>query len=127
MANTLKWTKTKVIAKLNECIDILKADPKIFTVTEAAERAGIYPKFFKRMYSVHKNDDNIIDLLDRLYGICENRIVEAGLTGVTNPTFSMFILKANFGYVEQQHIIQTNTNKQDGDINVNVKYLNDKA
>ncbi len=118
-----KWTASKVIGTLGAMVKYLNDNPTTFTVTQVSTAFKLYPKWFKRMAEKYANNEKIQDSIQHIYAVCEGRIAEAGLKGLINPTFGIFVLKANYGYVETQYVQQTNTNEHSGDVTVTIKKI----
>lgn len=119
----VKWTAPKVIQTLTAMAKYLKDNETTFTITQLSTAFKLYPKWYLRMKAMHPNNEKIHDMIDYLYAVCEGRIAEAGLNGLINPTFGIFILKTNYGHVETQYVQQNSTTEHTGDINVTIKHL----
>ncbi len=103
--NAEKWTEEGAEKFFIDAIEISK-EPDIYTLNFIARKMDVYDHVFSYLiekfpiFSTHKSQIN-----ENL----KNNLTLAGLAGKTNPTMSIFILKAVHGLIERQ-IIDANVN-----------------
>ena len=133
--NAERWTENKIINKLDNAITLLLEDEKsntnedngvpmykILSIQQLAAIQKLYPDWYLFKTKRFPDNEEMQEKWKRVKNIIHARLIERTMLGTVNPTVGMFLLKSNFDMVEKQHIINDNTNKHDGEVNVNINY-----
>ncbi len=97
----VKWTEKKSLELADELIKWLSKEDNIWINTFLAEK-GLYPQITSELAEKYPK---FSEALKRAKGLQEGKVVKNALTNMYNSTFSIFLLKNNFGWkdkVEQE-------------------------
>lgn len=108
--NAEVWTDEVVLDKIESIIDVLKSNVSEYTLGGALIEVGLYPQWWSEMAQKFKENRIVSEAIKKTEFIIEQRIVNDTMTGdAKSATFSIFLLKNKFGYVDKQETENTHS------------------
>lgn len=91
-------TREVALKLANKALSIINDD--CFFLSEVAERCGTYRHKFPYILQKFNEDDEIKDIIERMYNKCESIVVRQTAKGKINVALGIFILKSYHGLME---------------------------
>jgi len=111
--NAEVWDVEKTLDVINAVNTELMQDSNEYTLSGALLAVGMYADWWSDMKHKHANEESVLRAIKRTESFIEKRIVNNTMTGdAKSATFSIFLLKNKFGYVDKQET--ENTHKVSG-------------
>lgn len=98
-SNAEKWTEEQAEKFVNSVYKYVKDNEDSLFIGEAVTELGYYRTLWN--YLSEKFD---FDTIKRVESILESRLVKLGLTGITNPTMTIFTLKNNYNWTDKSQL-----------------------
>lgn len=111
--NAEVWDVDSVTQMLSGIKEFLTNNIAVYTIGSALTEFDLYTQWWSEMKDKFVNDKSVSDTIKNIESIIEQRIVNDTMTGdAKSATFSIFLLKNKFGYVDKQET--ENTHKVSG-------------
>lgn len=111
--NAEVWDVEKTLEVINAVNTELMQDSTEYTLSGALLAVGMYADWWSDMKHKHADEESVIRAIKMTESFIEKRIVNNTMTGdAKSATFSIFLLKNKFGYVDKQET--ENTHKVSG-------------
>lgn len=109
-SNAEVWDAETIQDKLEEIRQFLIENISVYTISSALIELNLYSEWWSQMTEKFKDDKSVSQSIKNIESIIEQRIVNDTMTGdAKSATFSIFLLKNKFGYVDKQE--NENTHK----------------
>lgn len=109
-SNAEVWDAETIQIKLEEIRKFLIKNISVYTISSALIELNLYSEWWSQMTEKFKDDKSVSQSIKNIESIIEQRIVNDTMTGdAKSATFSIFLLKNKFGYVDKQE--NENTHK----------------
>ncbi len=109
-SNAEVWNAETVTQMLSDIKTYLTNNISVYTIGSALTEFDLYTQWWSEMKDKFLNDKSVSDTIKNIESIIEQRIVNDTMTGeAKSATFSIFLLKNKFGYVDKQE--NENTHK----------------
>lgn len=95
--------KKAIESYLDYCIE----KDSIPTIQGFAVHAKTHSDIISRYYNEYPEYRPVINNFKE---VCKEALIQKGLTGKVNTSMAMFLLRANYGFIEKQHIQSENVN-----------------
>lgn len=117
-------TATKMFYDIKQ---YLNENINVYTIGSALTEFDLYTQWWSEMKEKFTNDKTVSDTIKNIESIIEQRIVNDTMTGdAKSATFSIFLLKNKFGYVDKQE--NENTHKITGvDLKSAISFTDDNT
>lgn len=100
--NAEKWNEETVLSKVLEIQTYFNSNVD-YTLSGALNSVGLYPEWWSEMTAKFKENTIVSQSIKKAEKILESKIVNDTMTGdAKSATFSIFLLKNKFGYVDKQ-------------------------
>lgn len=125
--NAEVWDMDSVLDKIEEIQEYLTEKITCYTIIEALFNSKLYPQWWSEMTEKFKDEKSVSESIKITEAIIESRIVNHTMTGdAKSATFSIFLLKNKFGYVDKQE--NENTHKITGvDLKSAISFTDDNT
>lgn len=101
--NAEVWDLDSVTKMLSDIKDFLLNNIGLYTIGSALTEFNLYTQWWSEMKDKFIKDKSVSDTIKNIESIIEQRIVNDTMTGdAKSATFSIFLLKNKFGYVDKQ-------------------------
>lgn len=101
--NAEVWNVDSVTQMLSDIKIYLTENISVYTIGSALTEFDLYTQWWSEMKDKFVNDKTVSDAIKNIESIIEQRIVNDTMTGdAKSATFSIFLLKNKFGYVDKQ-------------------------
>lgn len=101
--NAEVWNAVSVTQMLSDIKTYLTNNISVYTIGSALTEFDLYTQWWSEMKDKFVNDKSVSDTIKNIESIIEQRIVNDTMTGdAKSATFSIFLLKNKFGYVDKQ-------------------------
>ena len=108
--NAEVWDVDSVTQMLSDIKEYLTSNINVYTIGSALTEFNLYTQWWSEMKDKFVNEKSVSDTIKNIESIIEQRIVNDTMTGdAKSATFSIFLLKNKFGYVDKQE--NENTHK----------------
>ena len=108
--NAEVWDVDSVTQMLSDIKEYLTSNINVYTIGSALTEFNLYTQWWSEMKYKFVNEKSVSDTIKNIESIIEQRIVNDTMTGdAKSATFSIFLLKNKFGYVDKQE--NENTHK----------------
>ena len=117
------WTAPEVIKVVGEMIQDATENPTVNTLISVCTRAEINIDCISDWEKKFAEDNQVLRFIKELRQMMEARLIERALNNEINGGFTKFLLKAKYGYTEEQNNVtiikgDTITVKFDDDVNI---------
>lgn len=125
--NAEVWDVEKTLEVINTVNHELMQDSNEYTLSGALLAVGMYADWWSDMKHKHADEESVLRAIKRTESFIEKRIVNNTMTGdAKSATFSIFLLKNKFGYVDKQE--NENTHKITGvDLKSAISFTDDNT
>ena len=107
------WNKETIAQMLYDIKEFLESNQNVYTITTALTQFNLYSQWWSEMAEKFRENVLVSESIKGIEAIIEQRIVNDTMTGdAKSATFSIFLLKNKFGYVDKQET--DNTHKVTG-------------
>ena len=114
-----KWNEETVMDKLKEIEIYLNENTKEYLLKGCLTKVGLHIDWWADMSNKFADNENVFRTIKDVETIIEQRIVNDTMSGdAKSATFSIFLLKNKFGYVDK---VETETNNIHTVKSVNLK------
>jgi hypothetical protein len=101
--NAEVWDVENTLNVINDINHELTHNENEYTLSGALLAVGLYADWWSDMKNKFSNEESVIRAIKRTESFIEKRIVNNTMTGdAKSATFSIFLLKNKFGYVDKQ-------------------------
>ena len=108
--NAEVWDVETIQNKLTEIRQFVTENISVYTISSALIELNLYSEWWSQMAEKFKDEKSVSQSIKNIESIIEQRIVNDTMTGdAKSATFSIFLLKNKFGYVDKQE--NENTHK----------------
>ena len=108
--NAEVWDVETIQNKLTEIRQFVTENISVYTISSALIEFDLYSEWWLQMAEKFKDEKSVSQSIKNIESIIEQRIVNDTMTGdAKSATFSIFLLKNKFGYVDKQE--NENTHK----------------
>ena len=108
--NAEVWDVETIQNKLTEIRQFVTENISVYTISSALIEFDLYSEWWSQMAEKFKDEKSVSQSIKNIESIIEQRIVNDTMTGdAKSATFSIFLLKNKFGYVDKQE--NENTHK----------------
>jgi hypothetical protein len=104
------WDREGTISELVYILNTILSDPTIFTLGDVFEPLPFTSKDMQYVLHKFKDDEDVVDIWDKIKEVIENRLVRGGLNKNVDSTFTKFLLESKFEYQTKQ-IVENVTNQ----------------
>lgn len=118
-----KYTREFVLSELKNMSLEISRDAGIYFIGQLFDNRDYSRQRFSEWATKFKNDDEISDIIKRIEGILESRLVTGGLKSELNPTITIFTLKNKHGWHDKTEQEITNP---DGSLSPTVKIIDER-
>lgn len=125
--NAEVWNADSVTQMLSDIKQYLTNNINVYTIGSALTEFDLYTQWWSEMKDKFKEYYSVSDTIKNIESIIEQRIVNDTMTGdAKSATFSIFLLKNKFGYVDKQE--NENTHKITGvDLKSAISFTDDNS
>ena len=100
--NAEVWDVDSVTQMLSDIKEYLTSNINVYTIGSALTEFNLYTQWWSEMKYKFVNEKSVSDTIKNIESIIEQRIVNDTMTGdAKSATFSIFLLKNKFGYVDK--------------------------
>ena len=100
--NAEVWDVDSVTQMLSDIKEYLTSNINVYTIGSALTEFNLYTQWWSEMKYKFVNEKSVSDTIKTIESIIEQRIVNDTMTGdAKSATFSIFLLKNKFGYVDK--------------------------
>ena len=111
--NAEVWDVETIQNKLAEIRQFVTENISVYTISSALIEFDLYSEWWSQMAEKFKDEKSVSKSIKNIESIIEQRIVNDTMTGdAKSATFSIFLLKNKFGYVDKHE--NENTHKITG-------------
>ena len=108
--NAEVWDVETIQNKLTDIRQFVTENISVYTISSALIELNLYSEWWSQMAEKFKDEKSVSQSIKNIESIIEQRIVNDTMTGdAKSATFSIFLLKNKFGYVDKQE--NENTHK----------------
>lgn len=101
--NAEVWDIETIQNKLTEIRQFVTENISVYTISSALIEFDLYSEWWSQMAEKFKDKKSVSQSIKNIESIIEQRIVNDTMTGdAKSATFSIFLLKNKFGYVDKQ-------------------------
>lgn len=101
--NAEVWDAETIQNKLTEIRQFVTENISVYTISSALIEFDLYSEWWSQMAEKFKGEKSVSQSIKNIESIIEQRIVNDTMTGdAKSATFSIFLLKNKFGYVDKQ-------------------------
>lgn len=101
--NAEVWDVETIQNKLTEIRQFVTENISVYTISSALIEFDLYSEWWSQMADKFKDEKSVSQSIKNIESIIEQRIVNDTMTGdAKSATFSIFLLKNKFGYVDKQ-------------------------
>lgn len=100
--NAEVWDVVSVTQMLSDIKEYLTSNINVYTIGSALTEFNLYTQWWSETTDKFKSNKSVYDTIKNIESIIEQRIVNHTMTGdAKSATFSIFLLKNKFGYVDK--------------------------
>ena len=100
--NAEVWDVETIQNKLTEIRQFVTENISVYTISSALIELNLYSEWWSQMAEKFKDEKSVSQSIKNIESIIEQRIVNDTMTGdAKSATFSIFLLKNKFGYVDK--------------------------
>lgn len=88
-------------------LDEIEGDESIMYLNTVVNRLGYYAQLTIYLMRIYGEDEELVELSDRISSLLEERIVMASLGRKVDTATAIFVMKSRFGMREVQHVHTT--------------------
>ena len=100
--NAEVWDVETIQNKLTEIRQFVTENISVYTISSALIEFNLYSEWWSQMAEKFKDEKPVSQSIKNIESIIEQRIVNDTMTGdAKSATFSIFLLKNKFGYVDK--------------------------
>lgn len=101
--NAEVWDVNSVTQMLSDIKEHLINNINVYTIGSALVEFDLYSQWWAQISEKFNDDKSVCETIKNIESIIEQRIVNDTMTGdAKSATFSIFLLKNKFGYVDKQ-------------------------
>ena len=125
--NAEVWDVETIKNKLTDIRQFVTENISVYTISSALIEFDLYSEWWSQMAEKFKDEKSVSQSIKNIESIIEQRIVNDTMTGdAKSATFSIFLLKNKFGYVDKQE--NENTHKITGvDLKSAISFTDDNT